>query len=87
MEVKYDSPSRDLIYELTKALSFANRHKYPSYICVLSDDFSDPYILKFIKDNGIFMYKIIVKDNDINTLSLQFVESEEQECDIEEFAK
>lgn len=84
MEVKYESSSRDLIYELSKALEFVRRHQYPMYVAAISDDFSDPHILRFILDNGIHMWKISVKDNDINTLTLEYIEQQKELEDVPE---
>lgn len=75
MEAKYDSPSRDLIYELCKALTFVNRHKAPSFVAVISDDFSDPYIQNFIKENQIFMFQVIVENQDLETMKIKYIQN------------
>jgi hypothetical protein len=90
IEVKYKSDSRDLLYELKKALTAVSRFKpktvdgkeyfaHPAYIGVISDDFSDEYIYDFIVSHGIHMWQIKMDDDDIETLRLNYIEHYELE--------
>lgn len=73
-EVKYNSDMRDLMFELQKHISF--RDWYINYgkafcmIMVISDEF-DYEMVKFMEYNNVIMYKINIKDDDLNTLSLE----------------
>lgn len=87
LEVKFGSKSkRDLVYELQKALAAVYRFKpkvvdgkaylaHPAQIGVIADDLSDPYIHDFIIENNIHMWQIHIKDNDINTMSLKYIDN------------
>jgi hypothetical protein len=76
-EVKYQSPARDLIYEVKKGLDLLATISNPNYIAVISDDFSDPTIYDFLKANGIHMWRIDIENDDINTLKLTYYNPEE----------
>lgn len=88
IEVKYNSESRDLIYELTKALTAVSRFKntatkdklpHPAQVGVISDNFSDPYIYDFIVQNNIHMWQIQITDDDINTMKLNYIDYTNEE--------
>lgn len=83
-EVKFNSDSRDLIYEISKGLRLVNQAAYPRYIAVISDDFSDPTILDFLVENKIHMWQIKIKDDDLSTLRLEYYEPDKQKYDIQE---
>lgn len=73
-EVKYNSNMRDLIFELQKQIQFRNWYiniaKSFCIICVLSDEFDDDMV-KFMQDNSIIMYKYMIKEKDIKTLTIE----------------
>lgn len=73
-EVKFNSEMRDLIYELKKQLQFKNFYTdiagNLAVICVISDNFDDTMV-QFMEENNIYMYKINIQDDDINTLTLE----------------
>lgn len=73
-EVKYNSNMRDLIYEIQKLIRFRDWYyeygKCLSVISVISDDF-DYDMVKFFLDNNVYMYKFSIKDDDLNTLTLE----------------
>lgn len=71
IEVKFRSSSRDLIYELEKAKKRVNTLTLPSYIGVMSDNFDDIEILTYLLDNKIFLWKINLEGEDIETLTLE----------------
>jgi len=97
IEVKFNKNDRDLIYEIKKALTAVNRIgldkperlnvlRNPAYVGVISDDFSDEYIYNFLIENNIHLWQIDIKNNDINTLKLTYIETflEETACSIDE---
>lgn len=73
-EVKYNSEMRDLIYELQKQIHFrdfyTNIAGNLAFICVISDKFDDQTMVDFMIQNQIYMYKIDIKDDNIDTLML-----------------
>jgi hypothetical protein len=79
LECKYQSESRDLIYELEKAkylqwyLKERLTESWPVFIGVISDDFSDKAIYDYLIENDIHMWKINIKDNDIETMTLRYL--------------
>jgi hypothetical protein len=76
-EVKYKSPSRDLIYEIQKGKDLLARIDNPNYISVISDDFSDPTIVDYLKANDVHMWKIEIENDDIKTLTITYYNPEE----------
>jgi hypothetical protein len=70
-EAKYNSASRDLIYELEKAVKFLSKSKYPNYVCVLLDDYNDEGIYDYLVANNINMYKYTFKDDDLSTMKVE----------------
>lgn len=79
-ECKYQSNSRDLIYELTKAISLRERIKgKETIISVISDNFDDPHIRKFILENDIHMWQIHMENEKLETLSLEYIETKDIE--------
>lgn len=72
-EVKYNSNMRDLLFELQKQINF--RDWYINYgkcfcmICVISDEF-DHHMVRFMEQHNIPMFKINMKDEDLDTLTL-----------------
>lgn len=78
IEVKYDSNSRDLIYELTKALNFIKKTRLPHHIGVISNDFSDIHIVEFLESNHIHMWLIEMEGNDLQSLKLKYINTPEE---------
>lgn len=73
-EVKWNSEMRDLIYELQKQIRFRNFYTNIAgnlaVICVISDKFEDQAMIDFMIENQIYMYRIDIENDDINTLTL-----------------
>ena len=80
LECKYQSESRDLIYELEKAkyiqwyLDERSNYPHPVFIGVISDDFSDKAIYDYLIENNIHMWKINIKDDNIETMTLRYID-------------
>jgi hypothetical protein len=74
IEAKFRSSSRDLIFELEKAKVLVGRLDWPSYIGVLSDDFSDPVILNYLIENKVLLWKMDITGDDLTTLKINFYE-------------
>jgi hypothetical protein len=72
IEVKFRSNSRDLIYELEKAISFRDNHELPQVIAVMSDNIEDKSILNFMKKNKIHFFKINITRDDLNSLTVTY---------------
>lgn len=72
IEVKFrsDISKRDLIYELEKAKIVKERIDNPIYIGVISDDYSDKTINEYLIKNNIKTWKVDVKGNNIETLTI-----------------
>lgn len=74
MEVKYNSNMRDLMFEVQKLLDF--RDWYINYgrafcvVCTISDEY-DFHMAKFFDEKGVIMYKINMKDEDLETMTIE----------------
>lgn len=77
IEVKYNKNHRDLLYELSKGLSFINRETMkavPRYLCVFIEDASlDSVTETFLKENNITYYVFNIKNDDLETLDIECV--------------
>lgn len=84
-EFKFDSNMRDLMFEMQKQIKFRNWYiKYGKafcMICVISDDFDDSMV-EFLEKNDIKMFKINIKDNDLDTLEIEEYFSTKSRLDI-----
>lgn len=73
-EVKYNSNMRDLMFELQKQINFRNWYvgetKAMCVINVISDDYNADMV-KFMQENNIYMFKISMEDDDIETLKIK----------------
>lgn len=78
-EVKYNSPSRDLIFELEKAIDCCSHPsiKHPRYVAVIMDDYSDETILNYLIENDIIMWKIDIVDDNLEEMKIYLYEPDE----------
>lgn len=78
-EVKYNSASRDLIFELEKAKACCSHPavKRPRFIGVIMDDYTNETIVDYLISNDIIMWKIDMKEDDIESMQISLYNPED----------